>query len=261
MKLKHLLTPLAIAASLSTSAFAADTAKPMNAAEQKQIEDVVHNYLVKNPEVLVEALQALQQKQIDEARKTIQKTQETAPKFANELFHQANDPSTGNAKGKVTIVNFFDYQCPHCLHMTPILDAVMKADPEVRLVFKEFPIRGANSEFAAKAALAAKLQGKYLEFHKALMQDVTQQQLLTEDSVMKVAQAVGLNVDKLKTDMKSDAIAQQIKDNLKLGQNLQLLGTPAYFIAKTNVTTAGPITFVPGQMEQPQLEATIKKME
>lgn len=233
----------------------------MNATQQKQIEDVVHSYLVKNPEVIVEAIQSLQQKQMTEARKTIEKTQATAPKFVDNLFHQTTDPMIGNVNGKVTVVDFFDYQCPHCTHMTPILDALVKANPDLRVVFKEFPIRGPVSDFAAKAALAAKAQGKYFEFHKALMQLATQQSL-TEELVLKTAESVGLNIDKLKTDMKSDAVAQQIKANYKLGQDLQLIGTPAFFIATTSITKdAKPaaIVFIPGQIDQVQLQAIITK--
>ena len=150
--------------------------------------------LVKNPEVLVEALQVLQKKQMDQARKTMHKTEETAPKFAEVLFHQAGDPMAGNANGKVTVVEFFDYQCSHCVDMAPVIDSLIKADPNVRVVFKEFPIRGPLSEYAAKAALAASAQGKYFEFHKALMDQISQKQPLTEDSVLKAAQKVGLNI-------------------------------------------------------------------
>lgn len=248
--------------SLSQRSFAADTVQPMTPAQQKQIEDVVRNYLVKNPEVIVESLQTLQQKQMEQARKTIQKTQETAPKFADALFHQTNDPVIGNPAGKVTLVDFFDYQCPHCIKMTPVLEDIIKNNPDVRIVFKEFPIRGPVSEYASKVALAAKIQGKYFEFYKALMQQAANQQQLTEDVILKAAQSVGLNMDQLKADMKSDAIAQQIKSTIKLAQDLQLLGTPAIFVAKTDIkNNAAPssITFVPGQVDQVQLLEIIKK--
>lgn len=235
----------------------------MSQDQQKQVEMVVHNYLVKNPEVLVEALQTLQQKQMDQQRKTMMQTQDNAPKFVDGLFHASADPVAGNSNGKITVVDFFDYQCPHCVKMTPVLEGIIKANPNVRVVFKEFPIRGPISEFASRVALAAKNQGKYFEFHKALMKLSSTTPTLTEDSVLQVAKSVGLNMDQLKADMKADAVNQQIKDNYKLAQGLQLIGTPAFFIAKSDVTKdAKPtaIVFIPGQVDQAQLQTVIEKI-
>jgi protein-disulfide isomerase len=256
------IVTIAFASNVSFAADAAPTVAGVSPQQQKQIEDVVHQYLIKNPEVIVEAVQALQQKQIDATRKSMKETQETAPKFADVLFRDASNPVAGNVKGAVTIVDFFDYQCPHCSHMTPILDAVIKANPDVRIVFKEFPIRGPISDFASRAALAAAKQGKYFEFHKALMQKASVEPL-TEDSIIKAAQSVGLNIDKLKADMKDPSISQQIKDNTKLARDLKLIGTPAFFIGKTNVAAnAGPksVIFIPGQIEQVQLQDIIKQI-
>lgn len=259
MKATHVLKSLAIA-SIITFSGTALAANDMSAAQRQQIEGVVRDYLVKNPDVVVQALQAFQQKQMEEARKTMEKTQASAPKFADGLFHSTKDPVAGNPNGKVTVVEFFDYQCPHCIEMTPIIDALVKANPEVRVVFKEFPIRGPASEVASKAALAAQMQGKYFELHKALM---AANRVLTEEDIMKIAQTVGLDVEKLKTDMKSDAVTQQIKDNYKLAQSLQLIGTPAFFIAKSNVTATSPSTsvvFIPGQVDKQQMDDAVKKV-
>ncbi len=165
-----------------------------NAAQKQQIESVVHDYLLKNPDVVVQSLQAYQQKQIDQARQTMAKTQSSSPKFVNSLFHQAKDPVAGNPQGAVTIVEFFDYQCSHCIDMSPLLDSFLKANPNVKVIFKEFPIRGPVSEFAAKAALAAKEQGKYIEFHQALMALAAKQQPLTQDAILNAAKSVGLDV-------------------------------------------------------------------
>lgn len=239
---------------------AAFAAGSMNTTEKKQVEGVVHDYLVKNPDVVVQALQTYQQQQMDQARKTMEKTQQTAPKFAKDLFHDANDPVAGNPKGKITVVEFFDYQCPHCTEMAPVMDELIKSNPEVRVVFKEFPIRGPVSEVAAKAALAANMQGKYFEFHKALMDA---HRVLTEEDILKIAQSVGLNVDKLKTDMKSDAVSNQLKATYKLAQGLQLIGTPALFVAKSDVNSSSPstsVTFIPGQVDVAQLKTVIGKL-
>jgi len=211
----------------------------------------VHDYLLQNPQVIVEVLQILQRKQFEQAEQTVKKTQETAGQFAKPLFHEAGDPVAGNANGKISIVEFFDYQCPHCVDMAPVMSEVIKANPDVRVIYKEFPIRGPVSEFAARAALAANKQGKYVELSHALL---TTQQPLTQESILEIAKKTGLDMDKLKTEMNSEAVSNQIKATIKLAQDLKLFGTPAFFIGKTTGTA---INYVPGQMNQKQLQDAI----
>jgi protein-disulfide isomerase len=257
MKLNRIITSLA-AVGLMVATFSAQAAD-LSAAQKKQVQDVVRDYLVQNPDVIIQALQGYQQKQVDQARKTIQKTQDNSPQFADALFHQANDATAGNPTGKITIVEFFDYQCPHCVDMTPIIDGLIKNNADVKVVFKEFPIRGPISEMASRAALAAKEQGKYFEFHKGLME--TKQEPLTEDAIFTIAKNVGLDVEKLKAAMKSGNVDQQLKANYKLAQQLQLIGTPAFFIAKSNVSKTSPstaIVFLPGQVDAAQMNKAIE---
>lgn len=245
---------------LASQSFAA-TAKPtttsgnISPAERSKIEAVVHDYLLNHPEILVQAMQVLQNKQYAEAEKTVKQTQQTAGTFADKLFHQANDPVAGNPNGKVTVVEFFDYQCPHCVDMAPVIEGIIKANPDVRVVFKDFPIRGPVSEFAAKAALAANKQGKYYEFNHALLTSKTQP--LTQDAVIGIAKNVGLNVDQLQKDMNDSSINDQLKATMKLAQDLKLFGTPALFIGKTDTKTN--VNYVPGQMNQQQLQDMIDK--
>ncbi|MDX1902252.1 MAG: DsbA family protein [Gammaproteobacteria bacterium] len=234
-------------------------AADMNSAQKQQVQGVVHDYIVQNPEVIVESLQSWQQKQM---MASVQQTQNSSLQYADQIFHQSNDPVAGNPKGKVTVVEFFDYQCPHCVEMSPIFDNLVKNNPNVRVVFKEFPIRGPASEVAARAALAAAGQGKYLELHNALM-DVAGKAPLTEEIIYKTAGKVGLDVDKLKVAMKSSAINDQIKANYQLAQNLKLMGTPAIFIAGSNVNAKSPasaIVFIPGQVDADQLNKNIQKV-
>ncbi len=258
----------AIAASMifafATQTYAADPASTapadianMSPAQKAQIEEVVHQYLLRKPEVLVEALQILQKKQYQEAEQTVKKTQADANKFAEALFHSATDPMIGNPKSKITVVEFFDYQCPHCVDMAPITAAIIKANPDVRIVFKEFPIRGPMSEQAARAALAANKQGKYYDFSHALL---TINKPLTADIIFEVAKSQGLNVDQLKKDMNDSSVDQQLKANMELAQNLKLFGTPAFFIAKSDVDgNKAPINYVPGAMNQKQMQTEIDK--
>jgi protein-disulfide isomerase len=246
---------------IAAQSFAAPVKKSNESAsisptEREKIEEIVHQYLLKKPEVLVEAMQVLQRKQYEQAQETVKQTQQAAASFANALFHQANDPVSGNPNGKVTVVEFFDYQCPHCIDMAPVMDSIIKANPDLRVVYKEFPIRGPVSEFAARAALAANLQGKYAEFSHALL---TSGQQLTQDSIMQIATGLGLDMSKLKKDMDDNKIKDQLKSNIKLAQDLKLFGTPALFVGKTNAKGNEPINYVPGQVDQTQLQQMIDK--
>lgn len=247
------ITPTLLTLSLNTFAANATTAVNVTPAERAKIEAVVHDYLVNKPEVLVEAMQALQKKQIEQAEKTVKVTQETAPKFANALFHQANDPIGGNANGNVNIAEFFDYQCPHCVDMAPAIDATIKGNPNVRMIYKEFPIRGPVSDFAARAALAANKQGKYSQMHNGLL---TSNKPLSNDVILAIAKSVGLDIVRLQKDMTDKSTDDQLKANIKLAQDLKLFGTPAFFITNTS-TANSKITYVPGQMNQAQMQEVI----
>lgn len=225
-------------------------------AEKAKIEAVVHDYLIRKPEILVEAMQVLQQKQYDQAQQTVKQTQKTATTYSNALFHQSADPVAGNPDGKITIVEFFDYQCPHCIDMAPTMEAIIKANPNVRIIYKDFPIRGPMSEMSARAALAAQKQGKYHALSQALL---TANKPLTQDTILDIAKNKGLNVEKLQQDMNDSTVDNQLKANIKLAQNLKLLGTPAFFIGKTDGKS--DINYVPGQMDQKQLQDMIDKMD
>ena len=254
MKFTRIFAAIAVASSLafSVSAQADDS---FTDAQKTQIQGVIHDYLMKNPEVIADAVQGLQQKQMDQMKS---KGQEAALKNAASLFNQSTDPVIGNPNGKITLVEFFDYQCPHCVDMDPDVIAIIKANPNLRVVMKEFPIRGPLSLYASKAALAAAKQGKYLEFHEAIMKSA---QALSQDKVMALSKTVGLDVQKLKTDMESAAIDAQVKGTYKLAQDLQLYGTPALFIAKSETPKdAKAIEFIPGQVDQKYLQGSIDKV-
>lgn len=148
----------------------------------------------------------------------------------NKLFHTPNDPSDGNPNASVTVAEFFDYECSHCVEMAPIVSAIAKENPNVRFVFKEFPIFGETSDFAARASLAANKQGKYLNFNHILF---STEHPLTEESILAAAKKAGLNMKQLQTDMKSPAIIKQLHGNIALAQTLKVNGTPAFFFVKT----------------------------
>ena len=142
-----------------------------------------------------------------------------------------NDPEAlvaGNPQGDITIVEFFDYNCPYCRGVASVLDELIQTDPNIRLVYKEFPILGPNSTFAARAALAARNQGKYLDFHSAMMMG---RRVADESTVLEFARIVGLDIDLLKTDMEDPAIGAILQRNLSLAEALQIRATPTFVIA------------------------------
>lgn len=173
---------------------------------------------------------------------------------AGALLHSGGDPVGGNPSGSVTVVEFFDYQCSHCISMSSVMNDITRSNSNVRVVYKEFPIRGAMSELAARAALAANRQGRYSAFSHALLNEGG---LLTEESIYRIAADQGLNVDRLKKDMNSSSIKQTIANNYRLGKDLHLTGTPAFYIGPTNARSVDQLTFVLGEMSQSQLQQAI----
>lgn len=257
MKFKNLLTVGAIATSLVSHAVMAADAAPstMNDVQKKEVEKVVHDYLVSNPEVLLEASQALQQKQQQNMQ---QQAQSAIQENAADLF-QGKLTTVGNPKGNVTLVEFFDYQCIHCKKMAPIMDGLVKKDSDVRIIYKEFPIFGKSSEMASKVALAAGMQGKYKEMHDALLKI---EKRLDDKLVMDAAKSLGLNMAKLKTDMNSKEVTDVLDANRKLAERLHLMGTPAFIVASTPAGTFKKGTepsFVPGAATEESLQELIKK--
>ncbi len=253
MKVTSLLVAGALAtAMISPSVMADNTISP---DQQKQIEKIVHDYLIANPEVLVEVSQALQQKQ--------QQDMQSQAKGAiieniNELI-SGKVAVVGNPKGNVTMVEFFDYQCIHCKKMAPVINALLKQDKNLKVVYKEFPIFGKSSEVASRAALAAGMQGKYQQMHDAL---INIEKHLDDKIVMDTAKSIGLNVTKLQKDMDSKEVTDQLEANRKLAEKMHLMGTPAFVIA---ATPAGQFSnkvepaFIPGAASEEVLQDLIKK--
>lgn len=124
----------------------------------------MHDYILANPDVVMQALQRLDARQREADAK---EAKGVLAAKADEVFRDPASPVGGNAQGNVTMTEFFDYNCPYCRQVAPIMAQASADDPQLRIVYKEFPILGPDSVFAAKAALAADKQGKYAAFHKA----------------------------------------------------------------------------------------------
>lgn len=206
------------------TALGAEEPPPLTPAEIEQLQRVIRDYLLSHPEVIVEAINELEKRDLaataDAQRQTI------AERHA-ELYDDPDAPIAGKPDGSVTIVEFFDYKCPYCKGVASELMKTIDADGDVRLVFKEFPILGPQSVFAAKAALAANRQGRYREFHQALM---VLKGDLDETTVFATARSVGLDVERLKADMEAAEIAAAIDRNHALAQALKINGTPAFVV-------------------------------
>jgi protein-disulfide isomerase len=197
---------------------------------QDEFEQRVRNYLLAHPEVVGDALKSLEAKQ---GEQDAADAKVALKAHATEVFQDLDSPVGGNPDGDVTLVEFFDYNCPYCRVMAPLMTQAVAADPKLRIVYKEFPILGAGSVFAAKAALAANKQGKYEAFHRALYQV---HGTVDEGKVLEVARTVGLDVDRMKADMRDKAIDGMLEKNGKLAQTLNITGTPG-FVTADQVTT------------------------
>lgn len=188
------------------------------------IRQIVRDYLVEHPEVLLEAQQVLverrRQAADNQARNAIDAN-------ADELYRDPESPVGGNADGRITLVEFFDYRCSHCRRTKPVLDQLLNEHGDVRIVYKEFPILGEDSVRAAKAALAARNQGKYFALHNALM---AASGTFTRARIMEVAAQVGLDTARLSEDMNDPAIVETLRRNHRLAGALGIEGTPNFVL-------------------------------
>ncbi|MGH7048084.1 MAG: DsbA family protein [Stellaceae bacterium] len=195
-----------------------------NAVQRQDVDAIIHDYLMHHPDVLIAALRAAEDK-LNQDNDT--KATQAVAQNRHAIFDDPATPVGGNPHGTATIVEFFDYRCPYCKQVQPSLEALLKQDPNLRFVYKEFPILGPASVVAAHAALAAQQQGKYSAFHAAMM---AAHGNITDDTVYQVAASVGLDVDRLKHDMAAPEIGQQLKANMTLADALQIHGTPAFIV-------------------------------
>ena len=204
----------------------------------------VRSYLLRHPEVLMEAAQILQERQraalVDQVKQTIAAR-------SDEIFRDPSSPVGGNPNGDVVLVEFFDYNCKYCKAVAPTVADLRSADPALRLVYKEFPILGPGSVAAAKVALAAHRQGNYQKFHEQLMNHASP---VDEAVAMQAAAAVGLDLDRLKRDMADPAIAEAIARNQARAAALGINGTPGFVLADQ---------VVPGAVDRATLEGLIAR--
>lgn len=195
-------------------------------ADRQQVEEIVRDYLLKNPELLIEVQTALEDKQKEAQRQASLATIKSAKEV---IFNAATDGIMGNPNGKTTIVEFYDYNCGFCKRALPDMQALTAADPDLRFVLKELPILGPDSQKAHVVAQAFKhlMPEKYPEFHLRLLGGEAR---ATEETAILVATSLGADEGKLREEMKNPVIQQAFDATYELANKLAITGTPSYVV-------------------------------
>ena len=238
--IRRVICAVAFTAAVAGSPVAAQQSSAFSPQEQAAVKALVLQTIREHPEIVVEALQAIQARTEAEAAA---KAREAVQKRNTDLVSDPNAPVIGNPDGDVTVVEFFDYNCPYCKRAAPEVAQLIGQDTNLRLVMREWPILGSDSEYAARAALAARAQGKYKEYHDAMMRSPR----ANEVTVRRVAAEIGLDPERLADDMQDPLVAAHIEQSRRLAVDLGITGTPSFVIGET---------IVPGYVEHGEL-ATI----
>jgi protein-disulfide isomerase len=204
-----------------------------NEGQRKAIEAIVKDYLLSNPELMLEINNVLEAKmdKIQSERMAV-----ALKENAGDLFRTQTSPIVGNDKGDVTMIEFFDYNCGYCKKAFSDVAQLVDKDKKVKLILKEFPILAKGSEEASRVALAARLQGKYWEFHRAMIENQGQ---ANEASALKVAEKLGLDMTRLKKDMTLPEVKKEIDDTRQLATKMGIQGTP-HFIVGEHIIPGAP---------------------
>ena len=203
-------------------------AQEFSAPQKSEIERIIKDYIVSHPEVLQEAIAELDKRQ---AVADTEKAKAAVAGNAEALFNSSRQVVLGNAKGDVTMVEFFDYNCGFCKKALADMMELLKDDAKLRIVLKEFPVLGPGSVEAAKVAVAVRMQDKagkkYLDFHQKLLGGRGQ---ADKARALAVAKEVGMDMSRLDKDLASEEVKVSIDESLKLAETLGLNGTPSYII-------------------------------
>ena len=210
----------------STALFLLPLASFADSLSEERVKELVLEAIRENPGIVIEAIQMIEERQ--EAAKAFEAKQ-ILTSNRDALERDPNAPVLGNPNGDVTVVEFFDYNCPYCKRVKPHMEALLAADKNVRVVYREWPILGEGSVFAARAALASREQGKYDEFHWAMMD---MKGRVGEANVMQAAEKLGIDTAQLRRDMDSPKINEHIETSMRLARSLGFNGTPSFVIGE-----------------------------
>ncbi len=226
----------AFAAFLLVGSMGAGRAQSFSPEQRTEIEGIIRNYLLRNPEVLQDVMLELEKRQ---SAAEAEKAKAAVKSNAALLFNSPRHAVVGNPNGDVTLIEFFDYNCGFCKRSLADLQNLMKDDSKLRVVLKEFPVLGEGSVEAARVAIAANIQDKggkkYFDLHQKLL---ASRGPVDKARALAVAKEVGLDVARIERDMASDEVRATIEENLKLAEALGLNGTPSYVIGNDVVIGA-----------------------
>ncbi|MBX9682867.1 MAG: DsbA family protein [Hyphomicrobium sp.] len=211
---------------------AAAPAAAFTEEQKKAIGVIVKDYLLANPDIMIEVQTALEAKLEKEQS---EKLRAFMAENAKTIYRNPDSPVAGDANGDITVVEFFDYNCGYCKRGLPEVKKLIDGDKRVRFVFKELPILSKGSEEAAKAALAAKRQGKYWEFHQAMLSAKGQ---ANEASALKIAEGLGLDIAKYKADIASADVQTELDEDKALAKKMGINGTPHFLVGDKSIPGA-----------------------
>lgn len=200
--------------------------------QKKAIGELVKDYLIKNPEILIDVQSALEAKMEKEQS---EKLRSFMSENSKDIYRNPESPVAGDPNGDITVVEFFDYNCGYCKRGLSEVQKLIESDKRVRVVFKELPILSKGSEETAKAAFAAKAQGKYWEFHQAML---TIKGQANESSSLKAAETLGLDMTKFKSDMASPAVEAELEKVKELAKKMGINGTPHFLVGDKSIPGA-----------------------
>jgi protein-disulfide isomerase len=230
--LKHLAVAAAVCLALGVPA----QAQTFNDAQRGEIERIIKDYLMQHPEVLQDVMAELEKKQ---QFADAEKGKVAVKENKDLLLSSPRQVTLGNPQGDVTLVEFFDYNCGYCKRALSDLMGLMKADPKLRVVLKEFPVLGPGSVEAAQVAAAVRMQDrggkKYLDFHQKLLGGRGQ---VDRARALAVAKEVGMDMSRLEKDMASEEVRAQLQESMQLADKLGLNGTPSYVVGPNVVIGA-----------------------
>ncbi len=210
------------------------TSSGLSDAQRGEVEALIERYIKENPEIIVRAVQEFQ-RQERHAREQMRLAR--LSELQQQLENSPTSPIGGNPNGDVTLIEFFDYRCGYCKRVHDTVVETVKADGNVRLIYKEFPILGPESQAAARMALAVHfvMPEKYKPFNDALMRA---RGTLSEERMLQIANDIGIATDALRQALSDPRIEQEIRHNIAVARELDINGTPAFVIGNRIVPGA-----------------------
>ncbi len=232
----RLIAPICAALLIAAAVPGSTRAQDISKVQRSAIEKIVHDYIVSHPEVLQEAMNELEKRQ---QAAEAEKHKAAVKQHAQALFNSPDQVTLGNPYGNVTFVEFFDYNCGYCKRAMSDMLTLMKGDPKLKVVLKEFPVLGPGSVEAARVAVAVRMQDKtgkkYLEFHQKLLGGRGH---ADKARALAVAKEVGVDMAQLEKDMAGPEVDKTLKQDFKLAEALGLNGTPSYVIGDNVIVGA-----------------------